>query len=74
METPEIRYLGDLSRLKIKPGDRFVLKVPGPVSFEMAARIKDQWKAFVGGDSEALKLMIIENGMELGVVNISELR
>lgn len=59
----EVRYLGDLQRIEVKPGDLFVLKVPGKISLETAERIREQWERATDGT----KLIIIEDGCELGV-------
>lgn len=67
--TEEIRYLGDLQRLELKPGDRFVLTVDRPISGEMAAKLGEVWARFVGDDREDLKLLILDSGMKLGVLN-----
>lgn len=64
----EIRFLGDLQRLAVKPGDRFVLTVPDVISGETAARIQASWKGFVGSDADAPKLLILSGGMKLGVI------
>ncbi len=71
---PEINFLGDLTRLELKPGDRFVLQVPGPISHEDAGRLQHMWRHFVGGDAEELRLFIIERGMTLGVINVGPKR
>jgi hypothetical protein len=69
----EIRFLGDLQRLTLKPGDRFVLIVPGRISPEMAARIQDIWTRWTeNGDNLTTrvgKLLILEEGMKLGLIN-----
>lgn len=64
----EIRFVGDLQRLELKPGDRFVLTVDRPVSGEMAAKLREAWARFVGDDREDLKLLILGSGMKLGAI------
>lgn len=63
----EIRFLGDLQRLAVKPGDRFVLVVQKPVSAETAARIQFAWERFIG-DGEKVPLLILDGAMKLGVI------
>ncbi|QOF71469.1 hypothetical protein IG197_27640 [Aminobacter sp. SR38] len=63
-----IEFLGDLQRLDLKPGDRFVLTMNGPVSMDTAARIRDAWTHFVGGDEDQFKLLILDGGCKLGVI------
>lgn len=65
-DEPEIRYLGDLQRLEIKPGDKFILTVPGSISYEQATRIREAWQKFAGGDKD--DLLILEGEMKLGVI------
>lgn len=64
----EIRFLGDMERLQFKPGDKFILKVPGRISSEIAARMKQAWHEFMGGNPDEFKLLIIEEGMTIGVL------
>jgi len=67
MMAEEIRYIGELQRLELKPGDRFVLTTDRPISHEQAERIKDVWHQFVG--PERHELLILDNGMKLGVIS-----
>lgn len=69
MAEPEIRYLGDLQRLKIESGDRFVLTVPGRVSDEMREIFRDMWARFAG---EGVPILILEEGFRLGAISTSE--
>lgn len=69
-EQPEIRFLGDLQRLEIKPGDRFVLKMPAHISLDTAEKIQTIWNTFT--DGKAGKLLILDGGMELGAISFPE--
>lgn len=62
---PEIRYLGELQRLELKPGDVFVLSVPRELSNEEARIIRKQWDDNMPG----VKLIVLSEGMTLGVVS-----
>lgn len=63
--APEVRYLGDLSRLAIQPGDKFVLTHARCLSDEAQARIKGVWKSFAGD----VPLLILDQGFRLGLIN-----
>jgi hypothetical protein len=68
LDNPEIRYLGDLQRLDLKSGDRFVLTVDRPLSMDQHKRIQEAWRLFVGGDDDKLKLLILDGGLKIGVI------
>lgn len=68
MSMDEIRWLGDMERLEIKPGDKFVLMVPGVISMEVHDRIQEVWEKFHGGDPDDFKLLILDQGIKLGVI------
>ena len=71
MGAPEIRYLGDLQRLELKAGDRFVLTVDRHLSAENHAAIQRVWADFVG-QADRLPLLVLEPGMKLGVIATGE--
>lgn len=62
----EIRFIGDLQRLEVKPGDKFVLKVHGPLSDETCSRLKELMKEFLGPDA---KVCVIAHDIDLGVLS-----
>jgi hypothetical protein len=59
----EIRYLGDLQRLRIEPGDVYVLTVDHPVSMATAEHIQQAWCQAFG--ERAPKLLVLNPGMDL---------
>lgn len=65
-----INFLGDLARIEVRPGDRFVLMTDGAVSHDMAVRITEEWKRFMGPD--APRLMILSDGIKVGVIGIDK--
>ena len=67
--SSEIRFPGDLQRLELRPGDRFVLTAEGPISIEMAERIQRSWHEFTGGDDKRFPLIILADGLKLGVIS-----
>jgi hypothetical protein len=69
MSNGEIRWVGDLTRLELKPGDNFVLQIDRYISAETAAGIQDAWAAFVDGREHIGKLLIIEPSMKLGTIS-----
>lgn len=69
MAEPEIRYLGDLQRLQIGAGDKFVLTVPGRVSDEMRQRFSEMWERFAG---ESVPILVLEEGFRLGAISTGE--
>ncbi|TGT76711.1 MULTISPECIES: hypothetical protein [unclassified Mesorhizobium] len=69
-EAP-IDFIGHLRRLELKPGDKFVLTCPGVLTREQHQFIQEAWRKFLGGDSTAIDLLILDRGMELGVVSSS---
>jgi hypothetical protein len=64
-----IRFLGDLQRLEVRPGDRFVLKTPDIISDDQHAKIQDAWNAFAGPGTP---LLVIYPGFELGAIGKAE--
>lgn len=65
----DIRTLGHLQRMDLKPGDRFILTMDRPISMEMCERIQKLWRDFIGDDSEH-RLMVLDAGIELSVINV----
>lgn len=61
----EIRWLGDMVRLKPELGDVFVLQCPRRLSPEQRERLRDQWQRLMGD----VMVLIMEDGIRLGVVN-----
>lgn len=64
-----IKFLGDMQRLDLKDGDRFVLTVDAVLSDADRRRIQEAWAKFVGGDTERFNLLMLERGMKLGVIS-----
>lgn len=66
--TEDVRYIGDLTRLKLEPGDRFVLSSDDRLSDQHVARIVEMWERFAPGTP----ILVLERGLRLGVVNAAE--
>lgn len=66
MSDQEIRYLGEVQRLEMKPGDVLVLKVDNFLTVDAKSHIRDVLKAAIG--ETGAKALILERGMEIGVL------
>lgn len=60
----EFRYLGDVQRLALNPGDVVFIKYPGHLSDAMANDIK----ARLSGMLQDNGVMVIDSGAEIGVL------
>ncbi|WP_284777074.1 hypothetical protein [Agrobacterium sp. lyk4-40-TYG-31] len=65
MTEQGIKFIGDMQRLVIKPGDRFVIKCDQKLSISAKNEIAEVSRGFFG---EGVKVLILEPGMSLGVV------
>lgn len=66
----EIKYIGQLQRLDVKPGDRFVITFDEHLSREGVEAITEAWKHFMGND--APKVLVLTNGCKIGVIGSAE--
>ncbi len=64
---PEIRYLGDVQRLALKPGDTLVLSIDQHLSDEIANRLSKELRQRLHGD---FPVIVLSAGMKLGVIGI----
>jgi len=64
MEQDQIRYLGDVQRLTLKPGDVLVLSVEGAISMECAERIKSYMTDVLPDH----KVIVLGDGIKIGVL------
>ncbi len=58
---------GNLIRMQVRQGDKFVLMFEQKLPAEAVERIKEMWKEFIG-DKDA-KLLVLTDGAKLGVFN-----
>lgn len=63
---PPTRFLGDLIKVDLSPGDVCILLAPGFVSKEQVVEMQGAWRAAVGDD---VTLLVLGNGMKLGVLS-----
>lgn len=66
----EIRFIGEMQKLKIKPNDRFVLHSDVKWSREDLEQFDRIWKKFIG-NTEA-KILVLPKGTKLGVIEMGE--
>lgn len=59
----EIRFIGDLQRVEVKPGDFFVLKCEQRLSFDQYLAARKYISDALGG----AKVIVLDAGMTLGV-------
>lgn len=62
----DIQFLGELRRMDVKPGDRFVLMIDKPMPMSMHARIREIWADFMGADKN--KLLVLDSGIKIGAI------
>jgi hypothetical protein len=65
----KIQYLGDLQRLEIRPGDRFVITTDKSLTMDAVHRIQEEWMKFAGDDAKTAKLLILTDGMKIGAIS-----
>lgn len=62
----EVRFVGDLQRLQLQPGDKLVLSVDAVLPGYVRERLKEQVEQFFG---DGIRCLVLERGMELGAVS-----
>lgn len=65
-KSPQTRFLGDLVKVTLSPGDVCVLMCPDTISPEYAARMSETWRATIGDD---VRCIVLDRGMKLGVLS-----
>lgn len=69
IDPETIRFIGDLARLELRPGDRFVLTTDKRPSDDQIDRIRTAWRAFAGDAP-----LIVLDGCRLGVIGADDLQ
>lgn len=64
----EIRFTGDLQRLRPEPGDVYVLTTQQRISSDMAARLRSHLSIELNG----AKVLVLGDGLTLSVAKESE--
>lgn len=64
----EIRWLGDMVRLKPQPEETFVLQCDRPLSQQQREHVREAWKRVMGD----VPLLVFDGGVRLVVLAKSE--
>jgi hypothetical protein len=62
----EVVFNGEIRRLELRPGDRFVMTVPERLMMDQAESIRDAWRRLWGGDH--VPLVVLDAGIRLEVL------
>jgi len=65
----QIRFVGDLQRLDVRPGDKFVLTCERSVDEDTLLRLRDALRDFLGEDAQVL---ILDSGLKIGAVRAED--
>lgn len=65
----EVEKVGELKRLDVRPGDRFVLTSEKVLTPEQMRHIKAAWKDYFGGGFVP-EIIVLDGGLELGVIRM----
>ena len=67
-EDTEIKYLGDVQKLSLRPGDIVVLKVGAILNIEQKTMLKDALRGKLPGH----EIMVLDSGMDISVIETTE--
>jgi len=67
--SEKVEFLGSLSRLDLKPGDKFVLMCQRRISVEQANHIQRIWREFLGDQADRAQLLVLDDGAKLGAIS-----
>ena len=62
VECSGVRYLGDLQRLQLEPGDILVLRTKELISADTADRLHENFKRILPGH----KVIVLDAGIDVG--------
>lgn len=62
--TPEVRYLGDVQRLQLKPGDCLVVQIDRPLSAEQMRLVREHCERVIG---LGVPVLVLDQGIKVGV-------
>jgi len=65
MAEQSIKFIGDMERLVLKPGDRFLIKCDENISPETRRAIAEAARGFFG---DSANVLILDRGFSLGVI------
>jgi hypothetical protein len=64
-QSDSVRYLGEVQRLEVNPGEVLVLTVPHVISTETEQRLREQFRRLKLPEHQ---LLILSGGMRIGVL------
>jgi hypothetical protein len=67
MSEIEVKYKGDLQRLRLEPGDKLVLRINTVLSIDQYHVIMNTMRKFIGRDD--VEILMLEPGMSLEIIN-----
>ena len=65
IDDREIRFLGDLQRLQLKPGEKLVLRTKERLSAETCERLSTNLRLMLGDD---VPVIVLDGGLQMGVI------
>lgn len=65
----DIRFVGEMTRVEVRPGDIFVLKCDQPISTETAEWLRESLSARLDG----AKVIVLDHSLSLGVIGAAEI-
>ena len=68
LDLSKIKYLGDVQRLEVRPGDVVVLSVAAPLSMATSKRLV----TYVEGILPGTRCIILDGGLKIGVLSAQE--
>lgn len=71
-DAVRFEWRGELRRMEIKPGDRFVLMFHDFLTPHARNYIREQWAAFMDEDPSKSRLIILEGGAKIGICGHTE--
>lgn len=65
-KKPALSFLGDLTKIKVAPGDVFVVMPKRQISQETAQALSQVWEENFGAECP---LVVLEEGMRIGILS-----
>lgn len=65
-ELDQIRFLGDMQRVRPQPGDVFVLRIEQHLTRDRIESVRRQWESVMGTD---VKLIVLDGGTQLDLLS-----
>lgn len=65
-DLDQIRFLGDMQRVRPQPGDVFVLRIEQRLTSDQTEAVRRKWQSVMGVDA---RLLVLDGGTQLDIVN-----